>query len=84
MAVNPGYTQITGNTQINRLSNANIAGGQPVFLKFNGTPTVKHNQAGAGVNRPIFLKGAADRVLGSANGTMQLRYDETDQVFYEF
>lgn len=83
LVVLPGHTQITGAVQVNRISNAGFAGGQPVFLKFNGAPTVKHNQGGAGALRPIFLKGAVDRVA-AAGATMHLRYDELDNIFYEF
>lgn len=77
-----GFVQITGAVQVNRLVNTGWQGGQPLRLKFNGAPLVKHNQGPAGVNRAIFLKGAVDRAM-AAGSTLQVVYDETDNVFYE-
>lgn len=76
------YFQINNNTQINILDNTNWQGGSIVTLKFNSTPTVKHNQAASTTWRPIMLVGAADFVA-TANDTLTLRYDSTDQVWYE-
>lgn len=76
------YFQVDGNTQINLILNTNWQGGAKVTLKFNGTPTVKHNQGASGNNKPILLVGAADFVA-TANDTLTLRYDATDAVWYE-
>lgn len=76
------YFQITGTTQINLLSSVGWQGGSVVTLKFNSTPTVKHNQTVSGNNRPILLAGAVDFVA-TANDTLTLRYDSTDTVWYE-
>jgi hypothetical protein len=76
------YFQITGNTQINLLEGATWTGGSIVTMKFNSTPTVKHNQAVSGANKPILLAGAVDFVA-TANDTLTLRYDSTDAVWYE-
>jgi hypothetical protein len=76
------YFQITGATQINRLDRANWQGGSMVTLKFNSAPTVKHNQAGSGSLRPILLAGGVDFVA-SANDTLTLRADATDNCWYE-
>lgn len=77
-----GMIDVTGNTQINRLVNTGWQGGQLLTIKTSGTPTIKHNQAGGGVNRPIFTKTAADVVM-AANKVFSCRYHETDNTFYE-
>lgn len=76
------YFQISGATQINLLSSSVWQGGAVVTLKFNSTPTVKHNQVVSGANKPIILNGAADLVAAASN-TLTLRYDSTDSVWYE-
>ena len=76
------YYQITGATQINLLSNTDWQGGSMVTLKFNSTPTVKHNQAISGVYAPIMLAGGVDFVT-TASDTLTLRYDALDSKWYE-
>lgn len=76
------YCQISGATQINLLASTNWTGGAVVTMKFNSTPTVKHNTAVSGVNKPIILNGAVDFVAAASN-TLTLRYDSTDAVWYE-
>lgn len=76
------YFQVDGATQINLLQNTSWQGGAKVTLKFNSTPTVKHNQATSGSNVKIMLAGAVDFVA-SANDTLTLRYDATDVAWYE-
>jgi len=76
------YFQITGATQINLIDTSNWLGGAWVTLKFNSTPTVKHNQAASGAFKPIMLAGAAD-FAATANDTLTLRYDSTDSKWYE-
>jgi hypothetical protein len=76
------YFQITGATQINLIVATNWLGGNVVRLKFNSTPTVKHNQAVSGVNKPIILNGAVDFVAAASN-ILSLVYDSTDTVWYE-
>jgi hypothetical protein len=76
------YFQVDGATQINLILNTNWQGGSVVTLKFNSTPTVKHNQAASGNFKPILLAGAAD-LVASANDTLTLRYDSTDSCWYE-
>lgn len=82
MTLLPGFTPVTGNTQINRLANTNFAGGQVARIVTSGTPTIKHNQAGGGANRPIMTKTGADVVM-AADKTFQAVYDEVAAVFRE-
>lgn len=82
LGTNANYFQISGNTQINLLANTNWQGGSFVTLKFNSTPTVKHNQATSGANVKIILNGAVDFVAAASN-TLTLRYDSTDVAWYE-
>lgn len=82
LVLNPGFSTVTGNTQINRLANTNFAGGQIVRIVTSGTPTIKHNQAGGGANRPILTKAAADVVM-AADKTFQAVFDESANVFRE-
>ena len=76
------YFQITGATQVNLLDVTSLLGGAWITLKFNSTPTVKHNQAASGNFKPIMLAGAADFVA-TANDTLSLRYDATDAKWYQ-
>lgn len=76
------YFQVDGATQINLILNTDWQGGSVVTLKFNSTPTVKHNQAASGNNKPVLLAGAVDFVA-SASDTLTLRYDSTDAAWYE-
>lgn len=76
------YIPISGATQINLLASTDWQGGSIVTLKFAAAPTVKHNFAVSGVNKPILLAGAVDFVA-SANDTLTLRYDSTDATWYE-
>lgn len=75
------YFQVAGATQINLIDNSTWSSG-PVMLKFNAAPTVKHNQAASGNNKPVMLSGAVDFVA-SANDTLTLVYDSTDSKWYE-
>jgi len=74
--------QISGSTQINLIDNSSWQGGAIVTLHFQSTPTVKHNQAASGNNKPIMLSGSVDFVA-AANGRLVLQYDSTDGVWYE-
>jgi len=76
------YFQVDGATQINLLDNTDWIGGSIVILKFNSTPTVKHNQAASGDFKPIKLAGAADFVA-SADDILVLVYDATDTAWYQ-
>lgn len=76
------YFQIAGATQINLLDFTGWKPGRPVKLKFNSTPTVKHNTAVSGNFKPIILNGAVD-LVAAANNTLTLVYDWTDSCFYE-
>lgn len=76
------YYQVAGATQINLLDKTGWVGGDRITFKFNSTPTVKHNQAASGNFRPILLVGAADFVA-TANDTLSIVYDATDNSFYE-
>lgn len=82
LGLDGNYFQITGATQINLLDATNWGGGAWITLKFNSTPTVKHNQAVSGAFKPLMLAGAADFVA-TANDTLSLRYDATDALWYE-
>jgi len=76
------YFQITGAVQINLLESTGLLGGEVFTFKFNGAPTVKHNQAPSGAFKPYKLAGAVDFVA-TASDTLTLRYDLTDACFYE-
>lgn len=76
------YFQITGAVQINLIDNSNWQGGSRIMLKFSAGPTVKHNVAVSGVNKPIMLSGAADFVA-TADDTLELIYDSTDSKWFE-
>lgn len=76
------YFRITGNTQINLITNTNWQGGSQITLFFVSTPTVKHNQAPSGVNRAIVLNAAVDFVAAASN-TLTLVYDSTNLAWYE-
>ena len=82
MTLTPGFTTVSGNTQINRLTNTNFVGGQRLVIVTSGTPTIKHNQAGAGAARAILTKTAADVVM-AADKTFEAVYDESANVFRE-
>jgi hypothetical protein len=57
---------ISGNTQINRLSiPASFQTGTIIYLKFSGTPTVKHNQGAGSGFFPVLLNGSADFVAAA-------------------
>lgn len=76
------YFQIAGATQINLLDFTGWKPGRPIKLKFNSTPTVKHNTAVSGNFKPMILNGAVD-LVAAANNTLTLVYDWTDSCFYE-
>ena len=76
------YFHVDGTTQINLIDNTGWPRGAVVTLRFNSTPTVKHNQAASGTNRPILLAGGSDFVA-SANDLLTLRYDYTSDGWYE-
>jgi hypothetical protein len=70
---------VTGNTQINLISNNNYVTNDIITFKFTGTPTVKYNQGTSGANINILLAGHADFVA-TANSTLTLMYDGTNWV----
>jgi len=74
--------QITGTTQINLILNTNWQGGAIVTLHFQGSVTVKHNQAPSGSNMPIKLAGSVD-FAAAARNQLTLQYDSTDSIWYE-
>lgn len=76
------YFQITGATQINLLSSVSWQGGSIARLKFNSTPTIKHNQATSGNFKPILLNSGVD-VTAAIGSTLALEYDSTDSAWYE-
>lgn len=65
--------EITGTTQINTISNASWNEWDIVALYFDGSVTVKHNQAPSGAQRQILLHGAADASM-TANKILFLMY----------
>lgn len=77
-----GRFQISGATQINLIDSTGFAGGRRISLHFQGSPTVKHNQAASGAFKPVMLSGAGDFVA-SANDQLTLEYDATDSKWYE-
>lgn len=52
--------EITGNTQINLISNTGWSNGDIITLTFSGTPTLKHGQTASGAYRPIYLASGMD------------------------
>jgi hypothetical protein len=77
-----GYQRITGVVNINRIHAAEFHDGQLVCLLFKGALTVNHNVAAGGGFSPIFLLGAANLARGVGQ-TLNLRFDATDNVFYQ-
>lgn len=71
--------EVTGATQINLIASTNFQNGSLITLLFAAGPTVKHNQATAGVNTTIQLAGAADFVA-TAGDTLSLRLCEIGGV----
>lgn len=51
---------ITGNTQVNAITNTNWQDGAAIYLVFVGTPTLKHNTSGSAGTSPILLAGEVD------------------------
>lgn len=84
LALDAAYNrfQISGATQINLIDSTGFGGGRRVTLHFQGAPTVKHNQAASGANKPVMLSGAGDFVA-SASDQLTLQYDSTDSKWYE-
>lgn len=74
--------QVAGATQINLIDNSSWQGGAIITLHFQTTPTVKHNQAASGNNKPLMLSGAVD-FSATANDQLTLQYDSTDAKWYE-
>lgn len=68
---------ITGNTQINAITNTNWQAGSKVILLFTGTPTIKHNTAGGAGTSKIILSGSAD-YTAAADDVLVLFYDGTN------
>lgn len=77
---------ITGNTQINAITNTNWKAGSVIYLLFNGAAkTVKHNTAGGAGTSPILLAGSVDLITDNFtvltlvyNGT---QWEETSRKF---
>jgi hypothetical protein len=67
---------ITGNTQINAITNTNWQAGSKISLIFTGSPTIKHNTAGGAGTSVILLSGSAD-YSAAADDVLQLVYDGT-------
>lgn len=67
---------ITGNTQLNAIATVQWKAGADITLIFTGTPTVKHNTAGASGTAKIFLAGSVD-LTASNNTVLGLKYDGT-------
>lgn len=66
---------VSGNTQVNTITMIPpFEAGLQITLIFSGTPTVKHNTAGAG--KRLFLAGSADFVA-AANSVLGFVYDGT-------
>lgn len=73
-AVDGGTFHVTGNTQINLIATDRYTSGGRITMIFDSNPTVKHNQAASGANKPILLSGAADFAATSSD-TLTLYYD---------
>lgn len=63
---------ITGNTQINVIKTDSYIPGSEVTLIFTGTPTIKHNTAGAG--SPLLLSGGVDFTVSNPT-VLKIIYD---------
>lgn len=75
---NGNHFQITGTTQINRITTTSWQAGSIVTFKFTSTPTLKHQgAANSGALARVNLAGAVDFVA-TANDTITLLYDGTD------
>lgn len=70
------YFVITGNTQINAIAEANWQSGAVIYLKFTGTPTVKHATAGGAGFASFNLDGSVD-IVAANNTLLTLLYDGT-------
>jgi len=75
------FFDVTGTTQINRISDIGFYGGEDFFLQFDGVVTVKDNQAGAGDYASILLTGSGDYV-SAAGGILHVIYDGSDFKAY--
>jgi hypothetical protein len=74
--------QITGTTQSDLILSTGWQGGSIVTLHFQGSVTVRHNQAPSGAFHPLMLAGAAN-FSATANDQLTLQYDSTDSKWYE-
>jgi hypothetical protein len=68
---------ITGSTQINAIIDTNWLPASIIYLRFQGTPLIKHNTAGGVNTSPIKLAGNIDWTPAVGDG-MTLQYDGTD------
>lgn len=73
------FFAITGNTQINAITNTSWQAGSEITLFFTGTPTVKQNTAGGAGTSPMLLAGAVD-FAATANDVLKLIYNGTNWV----
>jgi hypothetical protein len=65
---------VTGNTQINAITNTNWNAGSEIGLIFTGTPTLKNNTAGGAGTSPMLLAGSTD-YTAAAGDYIGLRFD---------
>ncbi len=73
---------ITGNTQINRISNSKQWDGKRITLRFSGTPLMKHNQVAGGGFYPMQLAWSTD-FQASAGAQLMFEYNVGTLSFEE-
>lgn len=76
--------EVTGTTQINRISNSGWINGSEITLLFRSTPTVKHNQSSSGSNTKIILADGLDFTAAAGDMlTLKLATLNGSQGWYE-
>lgn len=73
--------EVTGNTQINRITGTGWQAGSNIRLKFTGTPVVKHGQASGSGHLQLSLLGGLD-FYATAGDFMDLQLFD-DNVWYQ-
>lgn len=76
--INGNTVIVTGNTQINLISNTNRPAGTVLTLIFSGSPLIKNNQATSGANQKILLAGGSDFATTANRDTLTLVNDGTN------
>lgn len=83
LGLDGNFWTITAAVQINRIASAQWQSGSIVYLKFSGTPTVKHNQASGGGFNKILVDGNTD-YIATAGSIVQLFFDGTNWYLHPY